>query len=353
MSNSARLLPALWAALAAPYAAVTAADVTSAEPEQRRYHYERVLMGSPVKLILYSETEASANLAAEAAFDRIATLDRILSDYKTDSELSKLSATAGSGKNVPVSGELWTVLDRAQQLAKATGGAFDITVGPYVRRWRRARRNKEFPSAERLAEARQAVGFKKLELNHKGRTAQLLAAGMRLDLGGIATGYAVDEAMKVLTQHGVRRALIDASGDILVSEPPPGASGWKIGIAPLEPAGPPSRYVSLHNMAVTTSGDAFQHVVFNGKRYSHIVDPQTGLGLTDSSTVVVIAPDCITADSQATAVSVLGPAKGLKLIESTAQAAAMIVRNRDGAVETFSSDRLEGYLLPADASPRE
>lgn len=346
MSNFTRLLPAVWAVAAAIPAA-------AAEPAPHRYNFERVLMGSSVKLTLYSETEAAANLAAEAAFGRIATLDRILSDYKTDSELSKLSATAGSGQKVPVSPELWRVLERSQELARATDGAFDITVGPYVRLWRRARRSKEFPSSQRLAEAREAVSYQKLHLDRTARTAQLLVPGMRLDLGGIATGYAVDEAMQVLRRHGITRALIDASGDILVSEPPPGAAGWRIGIAPLDAAGPPSRYVSLRNMAVTTSGDAFQHVVLGGKRYSHIVDPKTGLGLTDSSTVVVIAADCITADSQATAVSVLGPEKGLALIESTARAAAFIVRNRDGAVDTHSSHRLNDYLLPAAESRPE
>lgn len=339
MSNFTRLLPAILVAMAVLPAA---AD----QPQLHRYRFERVLMGSPVKLTLYSAAEATANLAAEAAFQRIAALDRILSDYKTDSELSKLSATAGGGQKVPVSDDLWTVLERSQMLAQATEGAFDITVGPYMRLWRRARRNKEFPSTERLAEAREAVGYKKLQVDRRGHTAQLLAPGMRLDLGGIATGYAVDEAMRVLRQHGIERALIDASGDMLVSDPPPGAPGWRIGIAPLDPDGPPSRYLNLRNMAVTTSGDAFQHVVLNGKRYSHIVDPATGLGLTDSSTVVVVAVDCITADSQATAVSVLGPEKGFKLIESTAGAAAFIVRNHDGKVESFASARLEHYLLP-------
>ncbi|HEX7375863.1 MAG TPA: FAD:protein FMN transferase [Pirellulales bacterium] len=319
------------------------AVLPAAAAEAQRHSYQRVLMGAPVKLILYSETEATANLAAEAAYERIAALDRVLSDYKTDSELSKLSATAGTGRKVAVGDDLWAVLERSQKLTEATEGAFDVTVGPYVRLWRRARRNKEFPTAERLTEARAAVGYKKLRLDPSGHTAELLAPGMRLDLGGIATGYAVDEAMRVLKRHGIGCALIDASGDILVSDPPPGELGWKIGIAPLEPTGPASRYVSLRNMAITTSGDAFQHVVLNGKRYSHIVDPATGLGLTDSATVVVIAGDCITADSQATAVSVLGPEKGLRLIASTDRAAAYIVRNREGAVETFASPRLEEY----------
>jgi thiamine biosynthesis lipoprotein len=340
-----RLLPqTLPYALLACLALTVMSSSAQAQIQLQRYSFERVLMGSPIKITLYALDEPTANQAAEAAYDRIAELDRVLSDYKADSELSKLSATAGSGERVTVSPDLWTVLQRSQRLAEATEGAFDVTVGPYVRLWRRARRNKEFPAAERLAEARQAVGYKKLRLDPDRHTAQLIEAGMRIDLGGIATGYAVDEAMKRLKQHLIDRALIDASGDILASDPPPGEPGWKIGIAPLEASGAPSRYLLLRNLSVTTSGDAFQHVVFDGKRYSHIVDPATGLGLTDQSSVTVIASDCITADSLATAVSVLGPVKGLQLIEAT-PAAALIVRNRHDMVETFESDRFVGYLI--------
>ncbi|HWB11185.1 MAG TPA: FAD:protein FMN transferase [Pirellulales bacterium] len=313
------------------------------EPNVRRYEFEQTHMGQPIKITLYAPDERIANLGADAAYARIAELDATLSDYKPDSELSKLSATAGNGRAVPLSRDLWTVLDRSQSLAEQTGGAFDVTVGPYVRLWRRARRNKEFPSQERLDDARRAVGYGKLKLDAAKHTAELAAPGMRLDLGGIAVGYAVDEAMAELRKHGITRALIDASGDMLVGDPPPGAKGWKIGIAPLDATGPPSRYLSLRRAAVTTSGDAFQHVVLDGKRYSHIVDPATGLGLTDQSSVTVIAGDCTTADSMATTVSVMGPEKGLKLIDSTPHAAAYIVRNVDGRIEQFVSDRFQEY----------
>ena len=167
---------------------------------------------------------------------------------------------------------------------------------------------------------------------------------MRLDLGGIAAGYAADEALTALNQKGVTRAMIDASGDIVVGDPPPGTEGWRIGIAPLtDPKGPPSRFLLLKNASVTTSGDAFQHVEFGGKRYSHIVDPRTGLGLTDQSSVTVVARDGTTADSLATAVSVLGPTRGLELIERTAGAAALIVRNVDGKLETRESRNLNEF----------
>ncbi len=169
---------------------------------------------------------------------------------------------------------------------------------------------------------------------------------MRLDLGGIAAGYAMDEALAVLRSQGVTRALLDASGDIVVGDPPPGERGWRIGVAPQTADGPPSQYVVLSNASVTTSGDAFQHVEIGGKRYSHVVDPHTGLGLTDRSAVTLIARDGITADSYATAVSVLGPKRGLELVEATPGAAALIVRDVEGKIETHESRLWKDVTAP-------
>jgi thiamine biosynthesis lipoprotein len=171
--------------------------------------------------------------------------------------------------------------------------------------WRKARREERLPDAARLAEAREAVGYKKLELKEK--TARLLVPDMKLDLGGIAKGYAVDEAMKVLKDHGIRHALVAAAGDIAVSQPPPGKPGWQIEIAS------PSKLVSLSNAAVSTSGDIFQHLEVDGVRYSHIVDPRTGIGITNHLLVSVVARNSTKADALATTISVLGREKGSEL----------------------------------------
>jgi thiamine biosynthesis lipoprotein len=140
--------------------------------------------------------------------------------------------------------------------------------------------------------------------------------------------------------------MIDASGDIGVSEPPPGASGWRIGIAPLDAKAPPSRYLLLRNAAVTTSGDAFQFVEIADERYSHIVDPSTGLGLSHRSSVTVVAGDCMAADSLATAACVLGPKQGMELIEKTPGAAGLFVVARDGEAEAIASRRLKEFEIP-------
>ncbi len=312
-----------------------------------KYEFTEIHMGVDFKLVFYAADADAANRAAAAAFARIEQLNGILSDYLPDSELSRLSNSARHQQPVAVSDDLWTVLRHAQQLAERTHGAFDVTVGPYTSLWRRAKRRKELPTAGRLAAARAAVGFEFLRLDEKTRTAKLLRPGMRLDLGGIAKGYAADEALRVLCQHGIRRGLVDGSGDIAIGEPPPGQSGWRIGIAPLERDAAPSRYLLLARQAIATSGDAWQHVEIDGVRYSHIIDPKTGLGLTTPSSVTVVARNCTTADSLASAVSVLGPSAGLTLIDKSCGCEAMIVlaTRDDGAGETFYSSRFK--QLPA------
>ena len=310
----------------------------------QRYEFSEPQMGLPFRIVVYARDKPTADAGARAAFDRIKQLNDILSDYEDDSELSRLSRMAGAGQEVKVSDELCLVLKRAQKLAEQTDGAFDVTVGPVVSLWRKARREQKLPDAARLAQALQAVGHQKLRLDSRRHTVELLAPRMRLDLGAIAKGYAADEALKVLRRRGITRALVAGGGDMALGDPPPGKKGWRIEIAPLDTTNaPPARFVLLANAGLATSGDVFQHVAIDGKRYSHIVDPRTGIGLTDHSLVTVIAPDGITADSLATAVSVLGPEKGKKLIENTKGAAVQIVRQPGEKIEITESSRFKKY----------
>ena len=156
-----------------------------------------------------------------------------MSDYDPESELRRLCDTAGERKAVHVSPELWKVLEHAQQVSRQSGGTFDVTVGPVVRLWRRARRQKELPSPQALRQARELVGYQFVRLDAGRQTVELLKKGMRIDLGGIAKGYAMDEALAVLQRHGITRALVEAGGDMRLGDPPPGRAGWRVGIPPL------------------------------------------------------------------------------------------------------------------------
>lgn len=295
-------------------------------------------------MVLYAVDEQSATKAAGEAFDRIARLNAIMSDYETDSELNELSRASGQGREVHVSDDLWHVIEKSQELAKRSSGAFDITVGPCVSLWRRARRVKEMPDPVRLAEALQAVGYDKVVLNARRQTVLLKREGMKLDLGGIAKGYAVDEAMEVLKNHGIKHALVGGVGDISVSAPPPGQRGWRISIVDFDgPGFLTNRAVMLKNCAISTSGDSAQRLEINGRRYSHVLDPRTGIGLTDHSLVTVIAADSITADSFAKVVGVLGPVRGLDFIKSHRGVHARVVREPNDTIQSVESGRFRFF----------
>ncbi len=318
-------------------------DSGKAEPRSR-YEFTEPQMGLPFRIVLYSKNDSEAKAAAAAAFARVKQLNGILSDYDPESELSQLSQSSGTGQRVKLSSDLWFVLQRAQILAEQSGGAFDVTVGPFINLWRKARREKKMPDADLLAEARKAVGYKNLRLDSKNHTAELLVPKMRLDLGSIAKGFAVDEGLRVLRRRGMTSALVAGAGDLAVGEPPPGKKGWRIEIAPLDaPDAPTKKSVLLKNAALGTSGDLFQRLEIDGKRYSHIVDPHTGLGLTDHSLVNAIARDCITANTLATTVSVLGPEKGLKLTQKTSHAAIRILRKPGEQIEEFESSGFKKF----------
>jgi FAD:protein FMN transferase len=331
---------ALGAWLAVGLQPAAAGEPAAGQPVLRRFEFTQIEMAVDVKIVLYSADAATATVAAKDAFSRVHALNGILSDYDQESELCRLCNTAGEGKAVPVSLELWKVLEHAQSVSERSDGAFDVTVGPVVRLWRRARRQKELPSAQALREAEALVGYKSVRLDPQGHAVELLKKGMRLDLGGIAKGYAMDEALAQLQRHGITRAMVEAGGDMRLGDPPPGRPGWRVGIPPLDDAkAKPPSYLELSRIAVSTSGDVMQYVEIGGKRYSHIIDPRTGQALTDHCRVIVVGPTGIAADAITKAVGVLGPEKGLKLIDATPGMAAMVTRAPNGKTEHYESGR--------------
>lgn len=304
-----------------------------------RFEFSHPAMGTLNTITLYAPDADMARAAAIAAFKRIDALEDILSDYQADSELMRI-LDHPYGTPVPVSEDLFNVLQRGQEMARLSDGAFDVTVGPYVRLWRFARKRKVLPTPAEIAAARAAVGWQKLKLDARTRTVTLLVPHMRLDLGSIGKGYAGDQALKLLKARGIDRALVACSGDIAIGDPPPGKRGWKIGIAALDGVtNQPRRTVLLHNAGISTSGDTEQFLKIGGVRYSHIVNPATGLGLTNRIQATVIGPNAATTDCLDTTVSLLGVKRGLALIDSMPRTAALIVTKDDGQTHTFTSRR--------------
>jgi thiamine biosynthesis lipoprotein len=303
-------------------------------------------MGTTFRLVLYAADQKAAKAAADAGFARVAALDQYMSDYKQDSELMTLCRAFHTvvGLPVPVSDDLFAVLWQAKELSRRSDGAFDVTVGPVVQLWRHARRTQQLPDKDELAAALRKVGWRNVELDPVKRTVRLLVPGMLLDLGGIAKGYAADEVLALLRQRfGISRALVAAAGDITCGDPPPGREHWDVEIAPIA-RGQQPRSLRLANAAVSTSGDLEQFVEIGGVRYSHIVDPRTGLGLTGRRSVTVIAPRGVAADSMTKAVMLMPAGRGFDLVEATAGAAAFVaVVGPDETVRATESRRFGAF----------
>ncbi|RMG66019.1 MAG: FAD:protein FMN transferase [Bacteroidetes bacterium] len=266
-----------------------------------RYSFSAPHMGTTFRLVLYAPDSLTAARAAAAAWEEVARLNAIMSDYQRDSELNRLSATAGQEQWVTVSPPLWEVLSYAQQISRRTRGAFDVTVGPLSRLWRRAFRQGELPDSAAMAQARAVTGYQYLWLDASGQRVQLAQAGMRLDLGGIAKGYTADRLLALLADaHGLHQVLVDAGGDLRIGDPPPARAGWEV----LLP-GPDSQQLVLANCAIATSGDTYRYLERGGTRFSHIIDPRSGWGMSQRRLVTVIAPTGMCADAWASALSVV------------------------------------------------
>lgn len=272
------------------------------EEELVLYRFEAPAMGTLFRCSLFAGDEAQAREAWAAALARIVELEGVASDYDAGSELRRL-CDRPVGEWTEVSEDLMRLLERSKEIYVVTEGAFDPTVGPYVRLWRRARRSGVLPTVERLGEVAASVGMELVELG-EGRV-RLMAEGMRLDLGGIAKGDALDEALRVLRERGLGRALLDGGGDVLAGASPPGVSGWVVAVRPYGEDGGAWR-VLIQDSALATSGDASQVLELEGERFSHIVDPRTGEALRGGRAATVVASDAASADALASALCVMG-----------------------------------------------
>jgi thiamine biosynthesis lipoprotein len=276
-------------------------------------------MGVPLRIRLYSPTEERALDAAAAAFARVAELDGAMSDYRPDGELGRLGEVSTT-----VSPDLFEVLARANEIAEATDGAFDPTIGPLVALWRDARKTRWMPDPSTRAAAMRQVGWRHVHLDRARRAVRLGRPGMRLDLGGIAKGYILQQGLAAMAPHGVTMALLEAGGDIVVGDAPPDRDGWRIEVDVAD-AQFAARAAKLTNAALATSGPAAQFVEIAGVRYSHVVDPRTGIGLTNHVTAHVIAADAATADALATALTVADQSRRSAILSRFPSAAAVVV----------------------------
>ena len=270
--------------------------------EQRLLTFQHLQMGTTFNVVVQCRDTSAAAVAVRAAFAYLDSLHNTLSDYLPESELSTLPARA-YGQSQVVSKELFEVLEQAQRISRVSGGAFDVTIGPLSQVWRRAFRTEQFPDSARIEEALTRVNFQAMRLNRDSLTVRMLIPGMQLDVGGIAKGYAAEQMVTRLTGAGFPHVLVDAGGDLVMGFPPDGKPGWKV--LPLWPDDQ-LEPIYLANTAVATSGDTYRFLEWQGNRYSHIIDPRTGLGVSRERLVTVQTSSGALADALASLISILG-----------------------------------------------
>ncbi len=303
-------------------------------PPLARFQYRRILMGVEAQIILYAESEEDARSAAGAAFARMDELETVLSDYRNDSEVNlacaqALTATSANPVTVAISADLAQVVQRAEAFSARSAGAFDITVGRLTKLWRGSRHSGELPDETQLTECLQSTGYQHLQVmrdsGDDSHTLTFNAPAMQLDFGGIGKGFAADEALRVLREEfGIHAALVNIGGDLTVGDAPPHTAGWSVAIRTFD-AEATDQTIVIANGAVATSGDLEKYVEIAGTRYSHILHPATGLGLTQRVAVTVLAQDGTTADALASAVCVLGAVRGLALVEQSSGVEVRVV----------------------------
>lgn len=313
---------------------------------QKKYVFEQPKMGSPFTITIYTTDSVKAATVADKAFLMADTLNNILSDYIDSSEINRLSASSGKNNYVQVSAPLFDIIEKAQEAAVLSSGAFDITIGPVVKLWRRARKTKSFPDKDALQSALQKVSYKYVHLDTLKHAVYLEKPGMQLDIGGLGKGFVAQAALDLIKQNGFTSAMVNAGGNMVMSNAAGGQKGWVIGInRPEEKDDILPQMLSLQNMAVSTSGDIYQYVELNGKKYSHIADPKTGIGVTHQRNVTVIAADGTTADWLSTACSILSVKQSMHLIKKFNGAALLITENKNGKIKKKSSVLFKTYYF--------
>lgn len=287
----------------------------------------RLVMGTFAHLKTIAKDQETAKICVESAFAELQKVDDLMSNYKSDSETSRLNSDAAK-RPIKVSASTFMVLQKSVEFSRLSEGAFDITIGPLAELWRSAAEANSVPTEAELAVARSRVGYEKLFLDVNEMTVRFAVEGMKLDLGGIAKGYAIDMAIEAMQNGGAIGGMVDVGGDIRCFGTPKDRNAWRIGLQnPSDPQGSDEvlLILKLTNAAIATSGDYRRFVLVEGKKYSHILNRNTGASAEKTSSVTIISQNAINADALATAVSVMGPQKGLALIEKIPQTEAILL----------------------------
>jgi FAD:protein FMN transferase len=332
------------------------AMATSGQTSPQLVHKKQYAMGTVFEIVAYSESPAQASDAIDEALREIVRLDDVMSDYKADSELSRLNR---SGYEHPqsVSHDLYGVIEESLKYSRLSGGRFDVSVGPLVKLWKAAMRGEHTPSAREQEKLRACVGYQKIELLPPDRI-RFQSPCLQIDLGGIGKGYALDRAADILRAHGVSRALLDAGGSsIYALGAPPGESGWLVHLR--DPSNSEDPEVRLTNNSVSTSEQTPPSLLFGREPAGHIVDPQKGVPLRTFFAVSAVARTATASDALSTTLLLLGPEEGEGVIRSLADVAAVWIgpggraKIASSGPQIILSGELQGVVRSEKAESRE
>jgi FAD:protein FMN transferase len=314
-------------------------------------HKKKYAMGTVFEIVAYDSSPGHAAAAIDKAFDEIVRLDQLLSNYNPDSELSQLNRTAHF-QSQTVSADLYRITEESVEYSRISGGKFDITVAPLVDFWKQALRDGTAPSMQQQLEARKCMGYEKIKLLHPNQI-EFFSSCLRIDVGGIGKGYALDRAADILRSLGISRALLDAGGStIYAMGAPAGQPGWLVRLR--DPSQRLDPQVLLSENSLSTSEQSPPSLLQNNSA-GHIIDPETGLPLHSSYAVSVIATTATASDALATTLLLVGPSAGKQIVENIQGSAALWVAPT-GETEIASSgpEIVVHHDLPNSCrSPRE
>ena len=312
------------------------------QAQTRKFSYSEMKMGSAFNLIIVSADSNKANHLARKSYELVDSLNHIFSNYDSSSELSKINASAGL-LPYKMSTAMLDLVQKSQYAYIQSKGAYDISIGPLSSLWRNARKAKLFPEASTVLATKKLVGLNQVKINKRLGTIFLPNANMQLDFGGIAKGYIAQWVINFLKANGIQQALVDAGGDIVMSGAPLNQQGWLIGVnLPETTDDLLNKKLQLSNCSVATSGDVYQFIEYKGVKYSHIINPLTGYGVTNLRNVTIVAKTGATADWLATACSIL-PIQEAKQLAISHQAALLITTLKNGKLVFEATPNFKNY----------
>lgn len=300
-------------------------------------------MGSRFDISIVAKDSTLAEQSIDEVIAEISRIENLISDWRPYTQIGQVNSNAGI-KPVKVDQEVFELTERALQLSEITGGAFDISFAAMDRIWKFDGSMKEMPSPEAIKNSVTRVGYKNIVLDKENRTIFLKLAGMKIGFGALGEGYAADKCKKMMQEKGITAGIVNGSGDMNTWGTQPDGSAWNIGIT--DPKDPTElmAIVPLKHGAVVTSGSYEKYVVFNGRRYAHIINPKTGYPATGLTSVTIFGPSAELANGLSTSIMVLGKKAGLRLLKNYPEMSYILISD-NGKVYSSRSLKLAKYKV--------